>query len=541
MKTFTNTKTTTLWLLATISFSLLSVKWMFAPAAWVAPAFLILLMKEYKPWKSLLVGLSALYVSALIGSYKVMPFPTIVFVVIALIGALKHVVPFILFRLLSKRVEGWYDTLLFPCLYVAYDYLNGFDGGGTWGSMGYTQVNNDALMQLVAVTGLWGVTFLVTWVSALLAAWYSSGFSFSSIKTPATVCSSVFVVILIGGSIRINSLWQKETTTVRVAGITGQNLELLQSTYEAVFGSRLDVDLAKLTQTSPELQELNKGLVKFIENPGDPIFGASHRQMEAFQDSMLSVAKKEAIAGARIVSFSEGLLFTTKATEGKLIAKARRLANENQFYLLLTMASIITGEVTMGSKYLENKALLIGPDGQVLNTFFKNKPVPLVEPSIQGDGKIPVIETPFGRIAISICYDADFPYLMRQAGQQNADIMLLPSGDWKEIAPYHAWMAKVRAIENGFSLLRPVSNATSIASDYHGKVLGSNDFSSVGEHVVVSHLATKGVTTIYSKMGDWLAWGCLVAVVGIIMGSFLTSPKGIAKMDSVREIENNSP
>jgi apolipoprotein N-acyltransferase len=532
MKTFTNTKTTALWLLATISFSLLSVKWMFAPAAWVAPAFLILLMKEYKPWKSLLMGLSVLYVSSLIGSYKVMPFPTIVFMVIALIGALKHLIPFFLFRLLSKRVEGWYATLLFPCLYVAYDYLNGFDGGGTWGSMGYTQVNNDALMQMVAVTGLWGVTFLITWVSALLAAWYSNGVSFSSIKKPATVCSSVFVVVLIGGSIRMNSLWEKETTTVRVAGITGQNLELLQSTYEAVFGSRLDVDLSKLTQTSPALQELNKGLVKLIENPSDPIFGSSHLQMEAFQDSMLSVAKKEAIAGAKIVSFSEGLLFTTKATEGKLIAKARKLAAQNQFYLLLTMASIIPGEVTMGSKYLENKALFIGPDGQVLNTFFKNKPVPLVEPSIQGDGKIPVIDTEFGRIAISICYDADFPYLMRQAGQQNADIMLLPSGDWKEIAPYHAYMAKVRAIENGFSLLRPVSNATSIASDYYGKVRSTSNFSSVGDHVMVSHLATKGIATVYSKMGDWLAWGNLVALAAFIGRLVVASPKVMVKTGS---------
>jgi apolipoprotein N-acyltransferase len=499
------------WLLSILSFSLLSVKWVFAPAAWVAPAFLILLMSEYRPWKSLLAGLAVLYISSLIGGYKVMPFPTIVFAVIALMGALKHLIPFFLFRLLSARVSGWHRTLLFPCLYVTYDYLNGFDGGGTWGSIAYSQAGNDALMQLASVTGIWGITFIIAWVSVLLAEWYAGGFKPNPIKRQAIVCCSVLAVVLLAGTIRLNFSDPGKTATVKVAGITGQNLELLQVTYEAVFGSRLDVDLTTLTQTSSELQELNKGLIKFIEKPADPMFASTHLQMEAFQDSMLQVAGREARAGAKIVSFSEGLLFTTKTTEGKLIAKAKWAAKKNQCYLLLTMASIIPGEVTMGSKYMENKALFIGPDGQVLTTFFKNKPVPLVEPSIRGDGKIPVIETEFGRIAISICYDADFPALMRQAGQQRADILLLPSGDWKEIDPYHAYMAKVRAIENGFSLLRPVSNATSITSDYLGVVTAASRFNATKENVLIGHLPIKGIPTLYAKWGDWLAWVCLLA------------------------------
>ena len=506
-----------LWALATIYFSLLSVKWMFPPAAWIAPALLIVLMREFKLWRSLLWGFSVLYVSALIAGYQVMPFPTIIFLFIALVSSLKQLIPFLLYRLVYRQTRGWYLTLIFPCLYVAFEYLNGFDGGGTWGSLAYTQVNNTPLMQLTSVTGPWGVTFLITWASSILAEWYYGNRSLSTVRMPAIIFLVVVSTVYLAGTIRINPFWQQEETTVRVVGITGQNLEMLQSTYEAVFGQRLEVDLHQLTQSSPELQELNKGLIRFIENPTDSIFRPTHSQMEAFQDNTLNIVKKEVDAGAKIVALSEGLLFSTKATEHKLIEKAQKLSEENDFYFLLSMATIIPGEVTMGSKYLENKALFISPKGELLNVFYKNKPVPLVEPSIQGDGLIPVIETEYGRVAISICYDADFPYLMRQAGKKEADIVLLPSGDWREISPYHAYMAKVRAIENGFSLLRPVSGAVSIASDYYGIIKGRNEFSPADENVLVSHLPTKGVSTVYALMGDWFAWVCLMVVLTVLV------------------------
>ena len=96
--------------------------------------------------------------------------------------------------------------------------------------------------------------------------------------------------------------------------------------------------------------------------------------------------------------------------------------------------------------------------------------------SIPGDGNIPVMETPYGRIATSICYDADFPAQMRQLGDKKAGLLLLPSGDWSAIAPYHSYMAIYRGIENGTAIFRQASGGLSIASDYRGRILGSFDF-----------------------------------------------------------------
>ena len=119
---------------------------------------------------------------------------------------------------------------------------------------------------------------------------------------------------------------------------------------------------------------------------------------------------------------------------------------------------------------------MLGPDGSVLTRFHKNNPVPMVEASQPGDGIIPVVQTPYGRLAVSICYDADQPEQMRQLGRQNADLLLLPSGDWYAISPFHTQMAVYRGIENGCSIFREVSNGLSIATDYRGKEAGSRDY-----------------------------------------------------------------
>lgn len=235
--------------------------------------------------------------------------------------------------------------------------------------------------------------------------------------------------------------------------------------------------------------------------------------MTALQDSLFKRSHKEVVAGAKIISWSEALTFVIKSEEDEWIKKSQKFALENSVYFLMTMASITPGKVEMGKKFMENKAILFGPSGTILNIFLKNRPVPVVEPSVAGNGYVPVTGTSFGKLATSICYDADFPQLMQQLGRQHADILLLPSGDWKEISPYHAQMAAVRAIENGVSLLRTASGAQSIATDYHGRIIGSRNYYDEGDKVLIAYLPVKGVRTLYTLIGDAFAWLCTGGLV----------------------------
>jgi apolipoprotein N-acyltransferase len=315
------------------------------------------------------------------------------------------------------------------------------------------------------------------------------------------------------GLITTNPYFASRNATVRVAGISANNIPVLQTMYEDAYGTGLLINEDELTQTSPELAELNKGFVRFIENPFNKKFSPTLLKFIESQDSLFAVSRRETVAGSKIISWSEAAAFTLKSDEELLFAKGEKFSKEQGVYFLMTVASIIPGKVEIGKKFIENKALLFDPSGKVLNVFFKNRPVPLVEPSVAGDGTVPVIATPYGNLAISICYDADFPFLMRQAGEKDADILLIPSGDWREVSPYHGQMASVRAIENGASLLRPVSGARSIATDFSGNVIGGRDYEASGDKVIVAYLPVKGVNTLYTIIGDSFAWLCIIALI----------------------------
>jgi apolipoprotein N-acyltransferase len=67
------------------------------------------------------------------------------------------------------------------------------------------------------------------------------------------------------------------------------------------------------------------------------------------------------------------------------------------------------------------------------------RPVPGPEAAMQirGDRKLRSLDTPYGRLSSVICFDADFPQLLRQAGALGTDILLDPSNDWRAIDSWH--------------------------------------------------------------------------------------------------------
>ena len=70
--------------------------------------------------------------------------------------------------------------------------------------------------------------------------------------------------------------------------------------------------------------------------------------------------------------------------------------------------------------------------------------------------EIVVVETPFGKIGMSICYDLRFPSLYREMVKQGAEIFLIPSAFTKTTGKIH-WepLIKARAIENQCYVIAP--------------------------------------------------------------------------------------
>jgi apolipoprotein N-acyltransferase len=167
---------------------------------------------------------------------------------------------------------------------------------------------------------------------------------------------------------------------------------------------------------------------------------------------------------------------------------------------------------------LQDEAVLIDPAGNVVWTYEKSHPAPGEQGLITvGNGKIPVIDTPYGRLANAICFDLDFPATIRQAGQARADLLLGPADDWKAIDPAHSQRATYRAIENGISIVRETSNVLSTMVDERGRVLAASDSYRSDQPVMAANVPTHRSGTVYSTIGDLFAWLCLAGLVVLIV------------------------
>ena len=78
-----------------------------------------------------------------------------------------------LFRSFFRRGQVWLAVLAFPSVYVLYEYCTNL-AFGSYGNTAYTQLGNLPALQLAALTGLWGITFMVMFFSSSLAAIFLS-------------------------------------------------------------------------------------------------------------------------------------------------------------------------------------------------------------------------------------------------------------------------------------------------------------------------------------------------------------------------------
>jgi apolipoprotein N-acyltransferase len=98
--------------------------------------------------------------------------------------------------------------------------------------------------------------------------------------------------------------------------------------------------------------------------------------------------------------------------------------------------------------------------------------------------------------------------------------MFVPSDDWQPIDPLHTQMTSFRAIENGFSLVRPTGEGLSAVFDYQGRVLAATDYFASDGGTMIAHVPTQGVRTLYAVIGDTFAWLCIATFIAISGAAF---------------------
>jgi apolipoprotein N-acyltransferase len=456
----------------------------FGPAIILAPILILRFIRTQPPRRGVLLTLVGFILSmnlALLGLFEIHDALVAVLFGLArstLLGIL-YWLPYMVDRLLYPRFreKGILSTLTFPILTTGIFFLASlegpFDGDAVFAVFSYGTLE---FRQLASLVGLWGFVFVFSWFASIVNFGLESGFEWRKLKTSTWVFMSIVLMILLFGEVKTSSLMDPISDTVTIAAVVLLPQDGRAVSLESVFRKKL---------TSPFVETMSR-----IE----------------------SLSRKAASGGAEIVTFQEYAITVHEKDEEKLIAESGRIARQSGVYLSLTYG------VFPGERKGENKQILISDRGEVEIAYVKRYLLgfgPFGETAVMSKGAevIQSTQTPYGRLGVATCRDMSFPPYIRQAGEQKVDIMLGPSYDWpKSEGPSY----DLRAIENGFSFVRPTFNGVSFAVDYNGKMLADMDSDETRTGIMYVQVPTRGVKTIYSTIGDLFAWLSVLGMIGLV-------------------------
>lgn len=148
--------------------TLLSFFWVIPLNLWLSPIFFLRFVRTQKVWRGFLLVWLASFATLSIIMRGMIPFPLPMYLVTIAISALMiNALPYLADRLLAHRLRGFAATLVFPLAVTAMDFISvATSPMGSIGAQAYAQHGNLAFLQLLSITGMWGITFLVNWFGA---------------------------------------------------------------------------------------------------------------------------------------------------------------------------------------------------------------------------------------------------------------------------------------------------------------------------------------------------------------------------------------
>jgi apolipoprotein N-acyltransferase len=458
-------------------------------AAWLTPVLLLRFSRTVRiRWAVpalVVVGAAATYVSFR-GAL-----PADQMLVAAAGGGLLTPVPYLADRLLNRRLTGVARTLVFPMADTAVAFLFGAGEFGTMGHVAGTQVGNLPLLQVAAVGGQWAIGFLIAWGAAVAnQVWERRA------GRALLVYGGVLGAVLLAGGARLALDPPSSSPSVRITGLAPN-----RSASDAFMAARA----APGARTTAERGEIRE------------------RYLTPLLDDLVDRTRRAARDGTRIVVWAEASAYEFVEDKDAVVERARAVAREEGIYLQIGVVWLLP---STRSPFVEIRAIMFEPDGSTVWDYLKTT-TPLGDGNAPGPGVVPTVDTPYGRLATVICFDAGLPDLVRQAGRAGVDILLVPSSDWAQVTDALTQQAVLRAVENGVSVVRPARQGTSTAVDHQGRVLGQDTGWFSGDPAATDHTLTvavpiHGATTPYARLfGDVLGWlsiaGLLAAAVAVFL------------------------
>lgn len=451
------------------------------------------------------------YVSYAIFNFWLGRFHPLTLIVVPPIYAAYFIAVLPALKLADTLFPTW-GFILQSCLWVCYEYFlktNGFLAY-SYGNLGYSQYPFLPFIQIADTFGIWGISLLVVFPSALLGGAFKSGVAalrgaWRTYAAPAAAYLLVFAGVIVYGITA-----QVDTSSSRQwkVALVQQDVDPWKGGYDAYRQS-----LNALVRQSRKAMTENPEIVIWSETSFVPAIDW-HTRYRPDNETYGLVKELMDFLSTQQVPYVVG------NDDGEL-----KRVEENQ-------------EVRV-----DFNAAILFENGKIVDTYRKLHLVPFTEDfpfkkSLPGiyqwlkdadthfweKGQVPTVFTADGvRFSTPICFEDTFGYLCRSFVARGAQVLVNMTNDaWSFSVPcamQHMTMAVFRAVENRRSVVRSTNGGMTNIIDPNGRILRS--LAPFTEGYLAGTVPVYTVTTtLYTRWGDWFPWFLLaVSVAGLAAGT----------------------
>jgi apolipoprotein N-acyltransferase len=389
-----------------------------------------------------------------------------------------------------------------PFLWVTFEFIRAHlpEISFPWNLLGYPAAMNLGLLQIAAITGIYGLSFLAVGFNALLA-WAMASKNIALKRRLAIVGAAVAVLV--------------------IAMVAGPRL--VPEAKAQHFARAVQLDFPEVPEyptdwfakNASQLEEVEKiSLAPSAEKP-DLLVWPEAPAPFSFQDSQFAK-----IASSLAIRF--GHPFLAGVIEWKTPVDP-------------------SDRVPPGTLVPYNSAELVDAQGQRvfvydkvhLVPFGEYEPFPLIHQVVarmseevggfHKGNKYAVGRLPGGNtLGVFICYEAIYPGEVRRFAANGAQLLLNISNDgWfgrSAAAEQHLHMVRVRAVENRRWIVRSTNNGYTVSVDPYGRII--EPLPPDVRAAVDLPYDFRTDETIYTRFGNWFAWLCVIVSAILVLTTF---------------------
>lgn len=416
-----------------------------------------------------------------------------------------------LFALVYRYLQSGkplFFIVVIPSLWIVCEYLRELVPLYLpWGFMGYAMAGFPRFIQGADVAGIYGLSFVVVFVNSQIH-YIARSFSRVDIsrsiaenkimpflrgiavakRWPLIAVAAAVVIPLLYGSWQFSS-W-KVFLEKEIAGPRGMDVRVVQGNFTHrqrwEQGSLFQVLDVCLSLTGDQRNQARDALIVWPETVIN--------MPNSMKNQVL--ARIAAVAGDR----------------GILVFGGTRNSREHGTY---NSAYCVTGRggVTWYDKIILLPFAETAPFGiSMLGAVYD-------APSSFSTGEhSPYVRTPAGDFGISICFEKIFSWFVRDSVRRGAGVLINISNDaWfgRSTEPYqHRDIAVLRAVENRRYMVIAANSGISAVISPAGEITGATEyFTRTALKGAIAPIRTK---SIYTRWGDWVLYGALLALCGVI-------------------------